>query len=55
MLHWRKHRRLNWMFAIERLQQPNMENIMEPRTRWQFQLISHITYALQHLIGPKKL
>jgi hypothetical protein len=36
MLYWRQHRRLRWRVAIKGLQQTYMENIMEPRTCWQF-------------------
>lgn len=41
--------------AMERLEPPDVEHIMDMCSRWQNEHVCHITNPLGHLIGTKEL
>ena len=49
---WRKRRRSRRWLATERLEQPNMEDVVDASAGWKLKTICHLPNALQDREGP---
>jgi hypothetical protein len=54
MVKGRQWGRLSWGIALELLEQPHMEHIMNARPGWQGEANSHLVDHLRDTVGPEE-